>query len=102
MTCAANDYGWERVFARQVEALANPGDVLIGFSTSGNSKNVLAAIDAAKKIGVTTCAFLGKDGGKMKGLCDIELLVPHKLTHRVQEAHLLLYHTLCEWIDERV
>jgi len=102
ITCAANDYGWERVFSRQVEALGNPGDVLIGFSTSGNSANVIAAVEAARRIGVTTCAFLGKDGGKLKGQADIELHVPHKLTHRVQEAHLLLYHTLCEWIDARV
>ncbi len=102
MTCAANDYGWERVFSRQVEALGNPGDVLIGFSTSGNSANVIAALAAGKKIGMVTCVFLGKDGGKLKGVCDIELHVPHPLTHRVQEAHLLLYHTLCEWVDERV
>jgi D-sedoheptulose 7-phosphate isomerase len=102
MTCAANDYGWERVFARQVEALGNAGDLLVGFSTSGNSKNVIAAFEAAKSKKMITCAFLGKDGGKLKGVCDIELLVPHKLTHRVQEAHLLLYHTLCEWVDHRV
>jgi D-sedoheptulose 7-phosphate isomerase len=102
MTCAANDYGWERVFARQVEALGNPGDVLVAFSTSGNSGNVIAAVAAAKQVGMVTAAFLGKDGGKLRGQCDIELLVPHKLTHRVQEAHLLLYHTLCEWVDQRV
>lgn len=102
ITCAANDYGWERVFSRQVEALGNPGDVLIGFTTSGNSQNVIAAIAAAKTIGMTTCVFLGKDGGQLKGVCDIELHVPHKLTHRVQEMHLLLYHTLCEWVDARV
>lgn len=102
ITCAANDYGWERVFSRQVEALGNPGDILIGFSTSGHSGNVIAALAAARKQGLLTCAFLGKDGGKIRGTCDIELLVPNKLTHRVQEAHLILYHTLCEWIDQRV
>lgn len=102
ITCAANDYGWERVFSRQVEALGNPGDVLVGFSTSGNSANVIAAVAAAKAIGMKTAVFLGKDGGKLRGVCDIELHVKHKLTHRVQEAHLLLYHTLCEWIDQRV
>jgi D-sedoheptulose 7-phosphate isomerase len=102
ITCAGNDYGYERIFSRQVEALGNPGDILIGFTTSGNSGNVIAAIEAAKKIGMTTCAFIGKTGGKLTGVCDIELLVPAKATHRVQEAHLLLYHTLCEWVDERV
>ena len=102
LTCAANDYGWERVFSRQVEALGNPGDVLVCFTTSGNSQNVIAAVAAARKIGMTTCVFLGKDGGKLKGACDIELHVPHTLNHRVQEMHLLLYHTLCEWVDARV
>lgn len=102
LTCAGNDYGYERIFSRQVEALGNPGDVLVGFSTSGNSPNVIAAMQAGRRIGMVTCAFLGKDGGKLRGTCDIELLVPHKLTHRVQEAHLLLYHTLCEWVDQRV
>lgn len=102
ISCAANDYGWERVFARQVEALGNPGDVLVCFTTSGNSGNVVAAVQAAKKAGLLTAAFLGKDGGKLRGACDVELLVPHKLTHRIQEAHLLLYHTLCEWVDQRV
>lgn len=102
MTCAANDYGWERVFSRQVEALGNPGDVLVAFTTSGNSANVIAAVEVARRQAMRTCAFLGKGGGKLKGVCDIELLVPHQLTHRIQEAHLLLYHTLCEWIEQRV
>lgn len=101
-SCAANDYGWERVFARQVEALGNAGDILVCFTTSGNSANVIAAVEAAKKAGMLTASFLGKDGGKLRGVCEIELLVRHKLTHRVQEAHLLLYHTLCEWVDQRV
>lgn len=102
MTCAANDFGWEQVFARQIAALGNPGDVLVVFTTSGNSANIIAAVAEARKRGLVTAAFLGKDGGQIKGQCDIELLVPHPLTHRVQEAHLLLYHTLCEWIDQQV
>ncbi len=101
LTCASNDFGYEAVFSRQVEALGNPGDVLIAFTTSGNSPNVLRAIEAAKKQGVITVAFLGKDGGKAKGLCDIELIIPSNKPHRIQEAHELLYHTLCEWVDER-
>jgi D-sedoheptulose 7-phosphate isomerase len=102
LTCAANDFGYEMVFARQVQALGNPGDVLVVFTTSGNSANVLRAIESAKQQGVKTVAFLGKDGGKAKGQCDVELIVPATKPHRIQEAHQLLYHTLCEWVDERV
>jgi D-sedoheptulose 7-phosphate isomerase len=102
LTCAANDMGYDSVFARQVEALGNPGDIFIGFSTSGNSSNILKAFAQAKSQNVMTVAFLGKDGGKAKGTCDIELIVPSPLTHRVQEGHQILYHTLCEWIDSKV
>lgn len=102
LTCAGNDYGFENVFARQVEALGKPGDVLVVFTTSGNSTNIINAIAAAEQAGMITVAFLGKDGGKLKGRCTHELLVPAKLTHRVQEAHVILYHTLCEWIDSVV
>lgn len=102
LTCAGNDYGYERVFSRQVEALGRRGDVLAVFSTSGNSPNVVAAVEAAERMGLVTCAFLGKDGGQLRGRCRHELWVPATTAHRTQEAHLLLYHTLCEWIDERV
>jgi D-sedoheptulose 7-phosphate isomerase len=102
ITCAANDFGFEQIFSRQVEALGNPGDVLVLFSTSGNSENLLWAIDAAKKQQVTTVAMLGRDGGKMRGRCDIELIVPAQTSARIQEGHKLLYHALCEWIDQRV
>lgn len=102
ITCAANDFGFENIFARQVEALGNPGDVLVLFSTSGNSENLLRAIDAAKNQQVLTVAFLGRDGGKMKDRCDIELIVPAETSARIQEGHKLLYHALCEWIDQRV
>ena len=102
LTCAGNDLGWEAVFSRQVEALGNPGDFLVVFTTSGNSGNILRAVEAAKSQQMKTVAFIGKDGGKLKGHCDFEFHVPSKITHRVQEVHLVLYHCLCEWIDERV
>jgi D-sedoheptulose 7-phosphate isomerase len=101
ITCAGNDFGFDQVFSRQVEALGNPGDILILFSTSGNSSNILRAIQQAKLQRVITVGFLGKDGGKAKGQCDIEFVIPVPLTARVQEAHKILYHTLCEWIDQR-
>src|SRR5687767_2667948 len=99
LTCAANDFGYEQVFSRQVEAFGNPGDIFIGISTSGNSANIVRAIEVAKSRGMITCSWLGKDGGKLKGRCDIELLVPSGVTARVQEAHKLLYHSLCEWVE---
>jgi D-sedoheptulose 7-phosphate isomerase len=102
ITCAANDLGYEMIFSRQIEALGNPGDILIVFTTSGNSANILRAIGQAKSQHLLTVAFLGKDGGKAKGLCDIELIVPANVAHRIQEGHKILYHTLCEWIDAKV
>jgi D-sedoheptulose 7-phosphate isomerase len=102
LTCAANDFGFDSIFARQVEAFGNAGDVLIVFSTSGNSPNILTAIDAAKRQGLFTAAFLGRDGGKARGTCDVELIVPAQASHRIQEGHKILYHSLCEWVDERV
>jgi D-sedoheptulose 7-phosphate isomerase len=102
LTCAGNDLGYEQVFARQVEALGNPGDVFVAMTTSGNSANLLRAIETAKAQGLTTAAFLGKDGGAARGRCDIELHVPSSSTARVQEAHTVLFHALCEWIDLRL
>jgi len=102
LTCAANDFGFDSVFARQVEAFGNAGDVLIVFSTSGNSVNILRAIEAAKKQSMLTASFLGKDGGKARGMCDIELIVPATTSHRIQEGQKVLYHALCEWVDQRV
>jgi D-sedoheptulose 7-phosphate isomerase len=102
LTCAGNDFGFETVFSRQVEALGNAGDVLIVFSTSGNSANLVRAVEAAKRQGVLTVAFLGRDGGKLRGQCDVELIVPAQKSHRIQEGHKVLYHTLCEWVDQRV
>ena len=102
LTCAANDFGFDAVFARQVEAYGNASDVLIVFSTSGNSPNILKAIEAAKQRKLFTAAFLGKDGGKARGACDVEFIVPSQLPHRIQEIHQVLYHSLVEWVDQRV
>ena len=102
VTCAGNDFGFDYAFSRQVEAFGNPGDVFVGFTTSGNSVNILNAFEAARKQGLVTAGFLGKDGGKAKALCDIALLVPSPVTARVQEGHKVLYHSLCEWVDQRV
>lgn len=102
ITCAGNDLGFESIFSRQVEALGNAGDILVVFSTSGSSPNILKAIGQAKSQNVMTVAFLGKDGGKAKGTCDIEFIIPSKVTARVQEGHKILYHTLCDWIDTKV
>jgi D-sedoheptulose 7-phosphate isomerase len=102
ITCAANDFGFESIFSRQIEALGNSGDVFIAFTTSGNSANLVRAVEAAKSRGLLTVSFLGKDGGRLKGRCDIELLIPSPTTARIQECHKLLYHTLCEWIESKV
>lgn len=99
ITALLNDYPPEQVFARQVQAIGSPGDTLAVFSTSGNSTNINLALGAARAKDINTIAFLGKGGGKCKGFADVELIVPHKTTARIQEAHLLLYHTLCEWLD---
>jgi D-sedoheptulose 7-phosphate isomerase len=102
ITCCGNDYGYDRIFSRQVEALGNAGDILIVFTTSGNSESCIQAVNVAKNQGLTTVAFLGKDGGKLKGVCDIELIIPSSSTARIQEGHKILFHSLCEWIDQQV
>ncbi|XAM01316.1 SIS domain-containing protein [Phycisphaeraceae bacterium D3-23] len=99
VTAIANDYGIDQMFARQVRAHSQQGDVLCVFSTSGNSANIVAAIAQAESQGVRTIAFLGKGGGRCKGLSDIELIVPSDVTARVQEMHLVLYHTICEALE---
>jgi D-sedoheptulose 7-phosphate isomerase len=99
ITCAGNDYGYETIFARQIEALGNPGDVLVVFSTSGNSPSILKAITAAQSRGLFTAAFLGVDGGAARSRCDVEMIVPSRSTARIQEAHTLLFHVLCDWAD---
>jgi len=102
LTCCGNDLGFERVFSRQVEAYGRAGDVLIVMTTSGNSANLARAVDAAKSLKMLTVAFLGKGGGQLKGACDIELLVPSTNTARIQEAHKLLFHSLCEWVESQI
>ena len=99
LTSIGNDFGFDMVFSRQVEALCLPGDVCIGFSTSGNSKNVLCGLEKARILGAKTIGFTGKSGGDMPELCDVCLLVPAQVTSRIQEMHLLLGHTLVELIE---
>lgn len=99
LTAIANDYGFDRVFARQVEGLGRPGDVVLGISTSGASENVLAAFRAAHAGGMTTVALTGRDGGAAGAMAAIHLNVPHADTARVQEAQLTILHALCELIE---
>lgn len=99
LTSIGNDYGYEKIFSRQVEALAEPGDVLVGISTSGNSPNVCAAIEAARELGVFTVAFSGQAGGGIARLADLALCAPSTDTARVQETHILCGHMLCDWIE---
>jgi phosphoheptose isomerase len=102
LTAAGNDYGFDEIFARQVNAFGQAGDVLICLTTSGNSKNVVRALEEAKARGLKTIAFLGRDGGSTIGMADIELLVKGNSTARIQEAHKLLIHVLCEIIEARI
>ncbi|MEP2775470.1 MAG: SIS domain-containing protein [Luteolibacter sp.] len=99
ITCICNDYGYEHVFSRGVEALGKPGDVIVGFTTSGNSANVIAAFEVAAKRGVTTILLAGKDGGAARGTCDHEIIVPSTNTARIQEVHTLVLHQWLEAID---
>lgn len=99
LTAVGNDYGYDKVFVRQVEALARPGDVLVGISTSGNSGNVVAAVELAKELGVYCVGMTAAGGGKLKALCDECLAVPAKVTARAQEMHILIGHILCELVD---
>lgn len=102
ITCIANDFGFTQVFARQIEALARPGDLLVLFSTSGNSPNILAALDSAHSRGVTSIAMLGKGGGAAAQQADHALIVPSENSARIQEAHTLLLHAICEELERRV
>lgn len=102
MTAVANDYSFDIVFARQLEALCRPGDVAVGLSTSGNSPNVLQGIETARAIGALTVGFAGGDGGKLARNVDMPIVVDRERTCRIQEAHLFLGHTLCEMIEAAV
>lgn len=100
LTAIGNDYGYEYVFSRQVEALAMQGDVVIGISTSGNSQNIINALEVANGLGCITISLSGKEGGIVKNLCDYSLIAPSDDTPRIQEIHILCIHILCELIEE--
>jgi len=102
LTCVANDFSYEDIFSRQLEALARNGDVLVGISTSGNSKNVLSAFKMAKDLGVTSIALLGKDGGQAKSFSDLSIIVPSHSTARIQEMHILIGHIFCDLIEKEL
>ncbi|TKC01205.1 D-sedoheptulose 7-phosphate isomerase [Pedobacter cryotolerans] len=101
LTAISNDYGYESVFSRQIEALANPNDLFIGISTSGNSANILKSLASAKAIGCKTIGLSGRDGGKMNNLCDINIIIPDDVTARIQEMHILIGHIFCKSVDEQ-
>ena len=100
LTCIGNDYSFDEVFARQVAGLGRAGDLLIGISTSGNSRNVIRAVEEAKKLGMQTIGLLGRDGGQLRTLCDHSIVVPSAVTARIQECHILIGHTLCGLIEQ--
>ncbi len=99
LTAIGNDYGFDLVFRRQVEALAASGDVVVGISTSGNSPNVLTALELARERGCRTVGLLGKDGGTIKAACDLALIVPSHDTPRVQEGHITIIHIVCDLVE---
>ena len=99
LTCISNDYSFNEVFSRQVLGLGQANDCLVGISTSGNSTNIIEAIKAAKSKGIYTIGLLGRDGGKLKELCDLAIIVPSNTTARIQEAHILIGHSLCGGVE---
>ena len=100
ITSISNDFGYEKVFERQIQAIANKNDVVIGISTSGTSKNVIKGLAYASSLGCKTIGLSGKDGGKMNTICDLNIVVPSKSTPRVQEIHIFIGHTICHLIDQ--
>ena len=99
LTSVGNDYGYDYIFARQIEALCRPEDLVIGFTTSGNSANVVSAMQAAKDIGAVTIGLTGGTGGKLTAICDVNLVMPSNVTARIQEAHIFVGHCLCEILE---
>ena len=99
LTAVGNDYSYDNVFERQIEALGQAGDVFLGISTSGNSKNILKALHLSRKLGITTIGFSGGDGGKMPPLCDYNVIVPSEITANIQESHLALEHIFCHVVE---
>jgi D-sedoheptulose 7-phosphate isomerase len=102
ITCIANDYGYDELFARQIRAHGQKGDVAIAISTSGNSANVLKGVEAAREVGLTTIAWTGSSGGNLAGMVDYPFVVPSKVTARIQESHITLGHVLCELIEDQL
>jgi len=100
LTAIGNDYGFDKIFSRQVEALARPGDVVVGISTSGNSENISLALQSARKLGCRTIALLGRDGGKIRDLVDIPLVIPSTTTPRIQEGHITVIHIMCDLLEK--
>jgi len=101
-TCVGNDYGFEHIFERQIQGLGRSGDLLVGLSTSGNSKNVILAFEAAKKIGMKTVALLGRDGGLLKEVADIAIVVPGNTSDRIQELHIKIIHIVIESVERQL
>ena len=102
ITCIANDYDYADIFARQISGLGRKGDIAIALSTSGNSPNILKAVEVARNLGLITVAWTGKDGGKLASLVDYPFVVPSKVTARIQECHITLGHVLCELVEEKL
>jgi D-sedoheptulose 7-phosphate isomerase len=102
VTCVSNDYGFEHIFSRQLEGMARKGDLLVGLSTSGNSKNVILAFETARKMGIRTVALLGKGGGQLKNMADVAIVVPGQSSDRIQELHIKLIHTVIEVLEREL
>ena len=102
LTAIGNDYGYDKVFSRQLEGMSQAGDLFIGISTSGNSQNIINAFESAKERGVTTVALVGRDGGKMAALADYAIIIPSNSTPRIQESHILIGHILCDIIEKEL
>lgn len=102
LSCVGNDYGYDFVFSRFIESVGKPGDVLFGVSTSGKSKNVIEAVKKAKELGMTSICLLGKDGGELKDQCDLSVIVPDNITHRIQEIHIQMIHNIIEGIERNI
>jgi D-sedoheptulose 7-phosphate isomerase len=102
VTCVSNDYGFKFIFSRQIDGLGRSGDILVGLSTSGNSENVVMAVEAAKKKGMKTICLLGRDGGKLKDMADLAIVIPAETSDRIQEMHIKLIHTVIETVEREI
>lgn len=102
LTAIGNDYGYDRVFSRQLEGMGQSGDIFIGISTSGNSKNIINAFEVAKQKGITSVALVGRDGGEMAKIADIAIVIPSESTPRIQESHILIGHIICDIIEKEI